>query len=127
MHWATEYIGLPWIASERDCWAFFRDVQRTHFGREVPAIDLDSYAPLHVVRVLNGHAERQRWRQVETPSCGDGVLMGRNEQPAHVGVWLDIDTGRVLHCAEGIGVLCQDVASLRANGWGSITWWTPCS
>ena len=126
MHWAARYVGLPWIAGERDCWAFFRAVQAEHFGRQVQPIDIESYQPRDIVRLFENHPERLRWALTTEPSHGDAVLMARNEHPAHVGLWL-ADIGRVLHCAEGIGVLCQDPTSLRFNGWANLTYWTPCN
>lgn len=125
MHWAADYIGLPWIAGERDCWAFFRQIQAAHFSRDVPAVAIDDYRPRSIVRLIDGHAERAKWRRTKTPTSGDAVLMARNEHPAHVGVWV-ADVQRVLHCAEGPGVLCQDTTSLRLNGWSNLSYWTPC-
>lgn len=123
-HWAIDLIGLPWLPGERDCWAFFRAVQAEHYGRDVPAVALDDYSAPTLVRALAGNPERARWQQVDSPVDGAAVLMGRNQHPAHVGVWVG-ELGRVLHCAEGAGVLCQDPQSLRLNGWGHITYWTP--
>jgi len=123
-HWAEALIGLPWVAGERDCWSFFRDVQAQQYGRAVPAVALADYSAQALIRAVAGHPERARWAQVAQPADGDAVLMGRSSRPGHVGVWVQ-DLGRVLHCAEGAGVLCQDVASLRLNGWGHITYWTP--
>jgi hypothetical protein len=126
MHWAADYIGLPWIAGTRDCWAFFRTIQSDHYGREVPAVDVASYSARDVVRLIAGHPERLRWRLVTEPNDGDAVLMARNEHPAHVGIWV-AELGRVLHCAEGFGVLCQNVSSLRINGWANLRYYTPCA
>jgi hypothetical protein len=34
-----------------------------------------------------------------------------------VGVWLDVDGGGVLHCAEGAGVVFQRSDAIKLNGW----------
>jgi len=122
-HWAAQYLGLPWIAGERDCWAFFREVQREQFGRDIPAVDVDVYSAVSVMRTLQNAPERTLWTHVMVPRQGDGVLMAQNNRPSHVGVWLEVDGGAVLHCAEGFGVLCQSVPSLRAAGWSGISYW----
>jgi cell wall-associated NlpC family hydrolase len=117
MSWAAAYIGQPWTP-ERDCWAFFRDVQREAFGREVPAIDIDALSLTACLRTFKAHPERGRWLPTDDPQDGDGVLLARGRLPSHVGIW--VDGGRVLHSLEGFGVVCQRVADLRAAGWSRI-------
>jgi hypothetical protein len=119
-HWATQYIGEPWVAHHHDCWGFFRRVQRERFGLELPEIDIDACAPLVCRRTFAAHDERKQWELVETPQEGDGVLMGKNRRPAHVGVWIETPEPAVLHCVEGAGVVVQDRAALKAAGWNVL-------
>ena len=121
MHWATEYIGLPWSPHGEGpdsfhCWAFFCRVQRDHFDREMPQVP-NPEDLLAMARRFRDHPERRRWMPVDRPAEGDGVLMGQARYPVHVGVWLDVDGGGVLHCFEGCGVVFQRVAALALNGW----------
>lgn len=124
-HWATQYVGREW-RRDYDCWAFFREVQATHFNRDVPIIDIDSTDQRQVLRTLVHHPERKRWRETVLPREGDAVLLSRTNHPAHVGVWVDVGTGRVLHNDQRSGVCCQSLSSLELAGWSNITWWTPC-
>jgi NlpC/P60 family len=117
-HWATRYIGEPWVPHYHDCWGFFRRVQMEQFGRDLPEIDVDACAPLVCRRAFASHDERQRWVQVGHPQEGDAVLMGKNARPAHVGVAVHVDAGAmVLHCVEGAGVVLQTKPSLHNSGW----------
>ena len=121
MHWASPYIGQPWSKHGQgpetwNCWSFFRDVQLAHFGVETPAVP---YADdlLVLARLFRDHQERGHWQPVTAYREGDGVMMRTARYPIHVGVWLEVDGGRVLHCAAGSGVVCQSRRDLAANGW----------
>lgn len=118
--WAHEYIGQPWIAGEHDCWAFFRKVQAAHFGRAVPVINVNADDILACVRAFTGHDERNQWHETETPTEGDAVLMSQHLQPTHVGVWIDVDGGGVLHCIKGSGVVFSSPQNLLQLGYNLL-------
>lgn len=115
-------IGLPWVAGARgpeayDCWGLFLHVQRRHFDRDLPEIPIDPDNLRAVLDAFNGHPERQRWQKVDRPIAGDAVLMRQSRYPVHIGVWLDIDGGGVLHAVRHAGVVFQTLAALDAHGW----------
>ena len=122
MHWAAQYIGLPWSRDGEGpesyhCWAFVRMVQARQFGRALPAIPNPGDL-LPLARAFRDHAERARWPRVETPAEGYCVLLRCARYPVHVGVWVGAAaTGGELHRAEGAGVVYQRPAALAANGW----------
>ncbi len=72
---------------------------------------------LVLARLFRDHHERGHWQPVAAYRDGDGVMMRTARYPIHVGVWLEADGGRVLHCAAGSGVVCQSRRDLAANGW----------
>ena len=120
-HWAASYVGLPWKADGEGpdsfhCWAFVRWVQRRHFGRELPDIPnpRDLLAMAHMFR---DHPERRRWALAEKPAEGDCALMRQARYPIHVGVWIAVDGGGVLHCVQGSGVVFQRLDALAMHGW----------
>lgn len=115
-HWSAAYVGDPWDARTHDCWVFARRIWRERFGRDVPAVDFDAASALDCRRALAQRPERANWHEVATPAEGDAVLMGKSARPSHVGVWVGADGGRVLHCLQGHGVVCQDVTALRLMG-----------
>jgi len=88
MHWAETYIGIP-----------------------------SSTNVLAIARGFRDHPERERWDLVDDPVEGDCVLMRQARYPIHVGVWLDVDNGGVLHCSQESGVAFQTLSSLALNGW----------
>lgn len=131
-HWAEQYIGKPWRLGTSgpdtfDCWGLVRAVLGEHFGIAVPVIEIPDCAGLAVVREatkqLAQHPELARWQAVAVPRAGDGVKMSCARDPWHVGLWLDVDGGGVLHCLEGPGVIFSSPAALKAAGWGRVTYW----
>lgn len=124
-HWATRYIGLPWESGAQgpdafDCWALVRHVQREHYGRELPVIDVDAHDLAAVHAAFASHPERARWRRVDAPQDGDCVQVWRGNEIDHVGIYLDIDDGRVLHAAQRAGVICTALPVLKRLGWHSV-------
>ena len=122
MHWAEELIGRPYLAGGQgpdafDCWGLVRWVMAQRFGRELPAIPLDAADLRAVLAAFRDHPERQRWQLVSVPVEGDCVLMRQSRHPVHVGVWLDVDEGGVLHAVSGNGVVFQRVRDLLTSGW----------
>lgn len=126
-HWALRYIGDPWISGEHDCWAFVRRVWREQFGLDVAAVDVDACNRLACMRAFSGHDERSNWHNVDEPREGDAVLLAQGQHPSHVGVWVDVDGGGVLHCAEGMGVMFQTVSSLKTAGWHCKEFYRRCT
>lgn len=119
-HWAADEIGRPWLAGVHDCWAFFRRVQAERYGRHVPPFQVDARSTLACARAMNANPERQAWHRVSTPEDGDAVILARGKHPTHVGIWLDIDGGGVLHCQRGAGVIFQDLRALGLAGWSHL-------
>lgn len=117
----ADYIGTPWQAGAQgpqafDCMAFFRHVQGAHFGRAVPQIIAPDYDdPTTLAALFTQHPERTRWAQIACPEHGCAVLIRR---PMHIGTWLDVDGGGVLHCVRGAGVVFTSNSAWPASGFG---------
>lgn len=129
-HWATDYIGLSWDPTgdgqtSFNCWTFVQDVQRKHYGgRELPDILTNATSDLAVARACAIESGTDRWEPVDEPEDGDCVLLCRATHPVHVGVWVRANgTAGVLHCSRGAGVVFQPPASLRASGWGRLSYY----
>ncbi len=122
LHWAADYIGLPWSADgdgpdSFHCWSFVRCIQARHFGRALPEIPNPDDL-LALAKSFRAHPERRRWGQVRDPAEGDCVLLRQARYPIHVGVWLAVsEGGGVLHCSRDSGVVFQRPESLALNGW----------
>ena len=119
-HWASQYIGIHWEAKTHECGDFFRRVQRERFGREVNPYEVDALDIRACMHMLDGHPDNTRWRRAEKPQEGDAVKLGHGTRASHIGIWVDADGGRVLHCPEGFSSVAESLSKLRLSGWRLI-------
>ena len=117
MHFATKYIGLPYRAGFFNCWDFVRKVYRDEFGINLPEFPVDVDNLRALIKTVKAKSESQLWQQVKTPKEGTIVLLRQSRHPIHVGIWLEIDGGGVLHNERTMGVVFQNTHSLNASGW----------
>lgn len=123
-----KYIGIPWENGAQgpdayDCWSFFRDMQRTHFERELPIISVNANSIKTVISEFQSNDEYTNWEQVEMFSQlegGDAVLMSQSRYPSHVGIWIEVDGGGVLHCVQGSGVIFSSAVGIGRDGWSNV-------
>jgi cell wall-associated NlpC family hydrolase len=125
MSWAIEYIGKEWVSGDAgpdsfDCWGLVRHVQKNIYNRDVPEISVDAMNIRAVVAAFNNHPERQNWEEVKEPKDGDCLLMSSGKEPTHVGIWIDIDGGGVLHAIQGTGVVFSKNANLKLLGYNTL-------
>ena len=132
LHWAYDYLGKPWVLGATgpdayDCWGLVRAVLTDRFGIDAPAVVMPDVEGLAVVREamaqFQHHPELARWREVEAPQEGDAVLLSAALDPWHVGLWLSVDGGGVLHCVDGAGVIFTAPLALQAAGWRRLSYW----
>ncbi|HAJ72427.1 MAG TPA: hypothetical protein DCO68_10155 [Methylophilaceae bacterium] len=117
MHWATSYIGMPWVRHEHDCWGFLVRVHREQFNHNLPEISIDALNIKDCVEALLHHPHHAYWQPVEQPQEGDAVLMSQNKLPTHVGVWVEAGNGGVLHCVQRAGVIFTAKSQLHRVGY----------
>ena len=118
----SRYIGIPYERGAQgpdryDCAGLVRQIQQAHFGVPMPEVVAPDYDDgMAMVGLIKMQAEAQGWEPVSGASQhGDIVVIRR---PYHVGVWLDIDGGGVLHAITGACVIWTPDASWRASGFG---------
>lgn len=125
MHWAMNYLGKPWVSGKQgpdafDCWGLVRYVQRWHYNRELSEIHVDADNVRAVVKEFTSHNERQNWQAVDAPQDGDCLLLSQSKEPTHVGVWLDVDGGGLLHAVKGTGVVFSSRANIKLMGYNIL-------
>jgi len=120
----NRYIGLPWVSGgcgpdAFDCWGLLGCVQREYFGIRLPDLpaDADDRRLLYQAQV-----DRGTWQVVDAPFHGCGVLLRGGDRP-HVGVYLQLDAGGVLHALEGAGVIFTERANLKRLGYPRASWY----
>lgn len=115
--------GLPWRdgangPDDFDCWGLARFAQRELFGRDIPITSRNPQEILRVLgRVLRGDPD-VGWTEVKKPSHGALVTLRHVREPQHIGTWLALDRGRLLHAVENAGVCFDPRPMLEMTGWG---------
>lgn len=97
---------------EFDCYGLVWYVNFHHNGVDLPRFDDMEGQLARINAAIKGQAMSADWQQVEKPQDFDVVLMRRAGDAYHVGVWFNVDGGKVLH-ATPQGVLCNDLGGLR--------------
>lgn len=130
-------IGRPYEKNARgpdafDCWHLAVYIQYHMFGVRAPNVDVPKDANWRwMIDQFTSHPELGNWVECLQPHQGlvqamDGaiVLMARNSNPAHCGVWL-YPEGAIIHCDDPGGVMFQTVSELKANGWTRLKFFEP--
>lgn len=115
-------IGLPWKRAANgpnafDCWGLSQIVQLKVFNRQLPDIKIATEDVRDVIKEVATTSARKSWKKIDGPVHGAIVEMTSGRYPYHIGVYLDIDGGGILHCHNPSGVCFDRIASLEAAGW----------
>lgn len=129
MHWATPYIGRRFAYGGRgpdvyDCWGLVMAVYKDQFGIDLP--DFDKIALQSSIarwRVIRQQMTHDYWTEIKEPEEKCVVAMGR-DLISHVGVYLEADDKRVLHCCQ-LSVVAETFRSLRFRGYLSFRFFVP--
>ena len=123
--WIDKYIGLPWVQGGRefpsfDCWGLVRDVYRSQLNINLPVHPYDTKDINKVASAILGDV-RKSWVPIDEPEHLCVVTMSTSKVPHHVGVFLALDGGLVLHSGEHQNACCQTVKQLhQTQGFSSI-------
>ncbi|MCK7615174.1 hypothetical protein [Roseibium sediminicola] len=125
----SRMIGAPYDPENRSpgfhCWGAFCAAQEILGQSGLPDFVPESATLADRAKALRDHPERARWREIEEPVLGCAVLMAKQSVATHVGCWLDLDGGGVLHALPNIGVAFETLQKLRFAGWRCITFHLP--
>lgn len=120
----NRYIGLPWVSGGSgpaafDCWGLLSWVQLHHFGICLPSLPSEADDRR---RLYQAQIDTRAWQIEPAPFHGCGVLLRGGDRP-HVGVYLQLDAGGVLHAQDGIGVVFTERANLKRVGYPRASWY----
>lgn len=121
--WVKRYMGRPWISGARgpvayDCWGLVWHVYGCRFGVVLPAYPGICGANLMAAgRRIDQGRRNYEWQRIDTPEHGCTVAMSQSRRFHHVGIWLDLDGGRILHSRAGAGTLLESIGSLKRSRW----------
>lgn len=124
----SSVIGIPYQVGamgpdKYDCWGLVRFIEKELFDRELQIIvPPDGKNPRELVKFIKEHTEHQNWEKIENPIHGCIVEMSNSNHPHHIGVYLDIDGGGILHCCVA-GVAFDSLFNLKSAGWRKLVFY----
>jgi len=111
MHWVNNYIGKPYSFTDGyNCASLVYTILTKEFNKNIPEINNKNLKKIAKLTQF-----------IKSPEHGAIAVMKSMEN--HVGIWLDIDNGGILHAIENIGVIFQNKIHLRASGWLKINYY----
>ena len=119
--------GTPYDRIERNCWWLAALAQAELFGRTLPAADPALVGDIRArAETLATHPARAEWREISAPEDGALVLMGKVAgAETHVGTYLALDGGLILHTDERHGVVLDPPLELAAAKRWRLTYLVP--
>lgn len=120
--YVNSLVGKSWEIGahgpeEFDCWGLVWAVQKNVFGRELPRVENPPTDNLrHLMKFIAVHPARKQWK-VGQKHHGALVEMAYSDVTFHVGVFLDVDGGGIIHSQRRVGVCWDRESALLAAGW----------
>lgn len=124
-HWAERYIGKPFVDGGRgpdvfDCWGLLRWIVANELRRPLlPTYPIPLTAKREIADAVESAIAGPEWRKLSAPLHTCAVGLSRHTKLHHVGLFLAVDGGLVLHADEP-RVVAQSISALTARGWNRI-------
>ena len=124
--WVMPLMPARWVANARgptefDCWGLVCHVYKTQFAITLPEyLEIQPDERVRVAKAMTTDTGAPPWQRVDKPAHGDLVGLSGNKAVHHVGVFLDVDGGAVLHISSSSGVRCQRLNQLKHLGFHNI-------
>jgi len=110
----ADLIGLPWEPGARgpyafDCYGMVRHIQKRFYGIDLPdlVVNSDNDAEISDKIFQLGHPLGE---EISGPSDGCVVTMGNERREMHLGVYVAVDGGRIIHSERGTGCVAVPIA-----------------
>lgn len=124
------HICKPWADGAMgpdsfNCWGLLRAARAALFNHYLPVVDVSAFQMKAVISTFKDSPERERWDINKRALHGSAVTMRNSDNSAHIGIFLDVDRGGVLHSVQGSGVRFDHLIVLPLMGFRRITFWQP--
>ena len=126
MHWAAQYVGKKHEIGGRgpdvfDCWGLLWWIYKHQFHIDVPTLPgVSSGSALSIHREMCKHIRHVDWYLIHQPEDGCAVAMSQSHAYHHVGIYLEADGGKILHCWDNNNVVADTLRQLKLKGLKTI-------
>lgn len=119
--WVNDYLGKPWSPlgygpDDYCCWGLVQQVYKNQRSIDLP--QYPTIAPnqhLEINREFTKGSKNGNWTAQKNPLHWDLLLMSAGQYPSHIGIYLAIDGGLILHSTEAGGVVATPPQNLRSQ------------
>lgn len=112
------YVGKSWN-EQYNCFSHFMDVQKNQFGvddfdqmNDMPNV-MDYGEALSFVENKENNSLNKLWEEVDKPQEGDAIIFGMGRVKFHIGTYVNVDFGGILHCTKAGGVAFTPMRALK--------------
>lgn len=125
-HWCENYVGKPWRVGARgpeafDCFGLVWHVYKHHFGIELPTFaEVNNPDVRAVMAAISKEEQGPDWQRIKIPVDGCAVGLSTTRLFHHVGVYLAIDGGHLLHALDKSNVILTPILRLQREGWQRV-------
>lgn len=117
----ADYLVKKWSPAgngpeDFNCYNLVRDVYQTQWNVSLPEYMISADDILGLARAMRDEVLTDKWVETEKPDHGSVALFTYRIEPVHIGIWLDYDTGLVLHSAKGFDITCTNLLTLKSYG-----------
>lgn len=122
-----QYINKKWESGATgpdkfDCHGLVVDVQKNIYNHTMPSVKVNSDSLLCVVKAISKHEVWEQFEKISAPEDGCIVKMFTAEEPNHIGVYINIDNGGVLHSLRHQSVVWDQLFILKKT-YAQIEFW----
>ena len=122
-----QYINKKWESGATgpdkfDCQGLVVDIQKNVYNKIMPTVKVNSESLLSVVKAISKNKVWEQFEKIDKPEDGCIVKMFTAEEPNHIGVYIDIDNGGVIHSLRNQGVVWDQLFILKKT-YAQIEFW----
>jgi hypothetical protein len=112
------YIGKKWEEGAAgpdsyDCHHLVLEIAHKFYNKKLPSVEVNAASLLDVVKKITKDKVWEQFEKLDNPEDGCLVKLFTATNPNHIGVYIDIDGGGVIHSLRGIGVVFDSVFMLK--------------
>lgn len=121
------YINKKWESGatgpdKYDCHGLVVDIQKNVYNKTMPDVKVNSDSLFSVVKAISKNKIWNQFKKIDKPEDGCLVKMFTAEEPNHIGVYVDIDRGGVIHSLRNQGVVWDHLFILKKT-YAQIEFW----
>jgi len=123
----ADYLNCKWEAGANgpdkyDCHHLVIEIKKKFYNQQLPSVEVNANNLFSVIKAIKKNKVWNDFVKLDKPEDGCIVKMFSAEQPNHIGIYIKMDSGGVLHCSQRWNVSFDSVFNLR-KVFSNIEFW----